>query len=86
MKTFILCLIFILFSLFAFSDEGEVNYFEKRIMGIRSDNTVAFGTVCIDGFKFAFMKAQGNNGVALAQIFQTDYPLSHPPKPVECKK
>lgn len=66
MKRLILILAFVLFSSFVFANDGVIKYFDISIQPLYKNT---FGIVCIDGYKFAFMKASGDNGVALVQIF-----------------
>jgi hypothetical protein len=81
MKRLILGLAFVLFSTLVFANDGVEKSFRESTDRI---NSTVFGTVCIDGYKFAFMRAAGNNGVALVQIFQESTSFS-PMEPIKCK-
>lgn len=83
MKRLILTLAFVLFASLAWADDGVIKHFSVDVPA--NGTSTIFGTVCIDGFKFAFMKAFGANGVSLVQIFREFNPFANPPVPVKCK-
>jgi hypothetical protein len=82
MKRLILILGFVLFSTLVFANDGVKKTFKENTGGT---DFASFGVVCIDGYKFAFMKTTGNNGVALVQIFGDAWGGTNQ-APVECKK
>ena len=90
MKKFILIIIFLFFSFNLFSLPSVTNIFSKTAGSGQSTNI--FGSVCIDGYRFAFMNSYGNNGVALVQIFRKSKAGSlaagsedSKPQPMRCK-
>ncbi len=58
-------LLWILF-IFAIIIEADV----RRKARTHISRNAELGTVCIEGYKFAFLQANGNNGVALVQIMR----------------
>ena len=65
----------LIFCLFAFSISAK----EPTL------NESGYGSICIEGYKFAWFKSGGQNGVSLVQIYVQGGNLRLPPQPMRCK-
>lgn len=85
MKKLIMFLCFILFYSLCFAKEHSVTNYYHNDTGTAGPGRVIFGTVCIDGYKFAFMRSLGHNGVSMVQIFDNMDKFPYGPVPIKCK-
>ena len=84
MKRLLFIFIFIAFPLILFSFPFVDTNTNKKLKLSESDISISRGSVCIEGYKFAWIKTGGRNGVALVQIFkQSKY--TNAPQPIKCK-